>query len=250
MIAPAAWPPTTSALAGAVILDPRRFGLRLTSTAPRLSPSAILRPGLRLTPLGRLIGLCVLRGPRRRVHGHTTHRGQNDSAVLLCNLYRAGDTPPIPPVGRVLTAPARLRQQQWQRPLLLAPRLHLLTDRTGPGHQGDEPSLMCSPYPQGALARGFAIGDDPFDSIQPQREPGRNGVTPVDASTRMAVTERHAQWHAPIATDAKTQEDLFEVGPSILALARSRTGRLGACCGCLLGAIQGKRRRLLMQPRC
>jgi hypothetical protein len=98
------------------------------------------------------------------------------------------------------------------------------------------------------LAVSFAIRDDPFDPMEAECQAFLNGVTHVEAITCIAVTEPHTQWPATIPTDAETQENLLEVRPAVLGMARGGARGCGACRR-FIGAIEGNRRRILMEPR-
>ena len=99
----------------------------------------------------------------RRVHHHKAHRGQCHVAIARGDVDLALHTAPIPLSGGVLTALARFSEQQWQRRLRLPPRFELLTDRTGPGHSGEQAHLMLQAQPQGSLVIGLTIGHDPLE---------------------------------------------------------------------------------------
>jgi hypothetical protein len=86
--------------------------------------------------LGRLVG--QLAG----VHDQKADLGHVEVPLSVFHFHLADDTGAVPASRRLLAGAARFFEQERQRLLLLAPRLHLLAHRTGARHQCDEPYTL------------------------------------------------------------------------------------------------------------
>ena len=64
----------------------------------------------------------------------------------------------------------------------------------------------------------------------------------------MPVPETQPQGEASIATDAQTQQHLFEVTPAVFAMARGGAGRPRVLCSFCISALEGDCRRILGNP--
>src|SRR5678815_2669926 len=145
---------------------------------------------------------------------------------------------------------ARFFEQERQRPMLLAPGLHLLAHRTRARHQRDQPHALLQAQPKRAFTVGLTIGDNAAYSIESQGQALLNGHGGLSAVTGIAIAHAQAEWETLIA-HAETQEHLLEIIMSILAVPIRRTRwdwPLTPMGLLLIGPIEGDRRCILVQP--
>jgi hypothetical protein len=101
---------------------------------------------------------------------------------------------------------------------------------------------------QGAATRGLTIRHDPTHPVHAQRQTLFNGERGFHTLPAVAIPQANAQGYPSIPAHAETQQALLEIGTPIFAMPRGRSGRPVSLRCVLLDAIEGNRRRVLMQP--
>jgi hypothetical protein len=97
--------PTPLASAPTCIRGDGGCRIRFTGQASPLPLSHRLGYSLGFSPLGLAIGLCMLRGHLRRIHGHTAYGSPPDALLVICPLDLTSDTAAVPPPWRITATP-------------------------------------------------------------------------------------------------------------------------------------------------
>src|SRR5262249_60800440 len=87
--------------------------------------------------------------------------------------------------------------------------------RTRPWARGPGPAAFSQPPPQGPLALGGAIGDNPDNAVEPQGQTCLKSARGLRASAGLTIPATHPEGPAAVPTDAKPQQHLFAVIPAI-----------------------------------
>src|SRR5215471_15635435 len=120
MVTPRPWRAPTPPLAPPFVLRNSRLGVGNTGKPPRFNVSDVLCDTLRFLK---------------------AYLGHGEAPIRVLHGHAADDTLSMPASWRLLPGPTRFFEQQGQRPVLLAPRFHLLAHRTRARHQCDQPHI-------------------------------------------------------------------------------------------------------------
>ena len=157
----------------------------------------------------------------------------------------------MPASWRLLPGPARFVEPSGQRPVRLAPRLHLRAHRTRPRHHRDAPHALLQaqpprPVPGGLTGRSTAA--HPGEAARPTLRNGSGGLWAV-AGMASAPTEAERE---ALTAHATPPPHLLAISTPLWAvpIGRPRRARAFPQVGLLLrGPLQGNRRRILRKPR-
>jgi hypothetical protein len=139
MVTPRPWRAPTPPLAPPVVLCQSRLGGGTTGKPPRVNVSDVLGDTLRFLGVGRGIGHRRLGGQLARVDDQQASLGHVEAPIRVLHGDAADDTLSRPASWRLLPGPPRFFEPQGQRPVLLAPRFHLLAHRTRARDSGEPP---------------------------------------------------------------------------------------------------------------
>jgi len=131
--------------------------------------------------------------------------------------------------------------------LLTPPGFELLTHDACTRDEGDEIDLVLHTDTQGTATIGLTIGDDTTYPLQPQGQTLLNGYGGFHTIAAVAITHTEAEGDSAIPTHAQTEEALFEVVTTVLAMPISRRRSAWGLRCVLIGPIEGNR-RVLRQP--
>jgi hypothetical protein len=221
MVAPRAWCAPTPTLAPPFVFC---YGcLRVGGTGKPASFHT-------LDVLGDMFGLLGLRcsirhsplvGQLARVDDEKAELCLIEAPVSILHGHRADDTLPVPASWRLLPCPAWLFEQERQRPVLLAPRLHFLAYSTRTRHQGDEPHPPLKAQAERAFTIGLTIGHNAAHSVESKCQTLFNGYGRLRTVAGVTITHTHAEREA-ITAYAKTEEDLLELVVAVFAMSIGR----------------------------
>jgi hypothetical protein len=148
------------------------------------------------------IGMALLLGQLTGVHHHKAQRFLDYPPVAILYSDLSRDALPPPTAGCLSLSAAWFLHQQRQWRLLLSPSFQCLSYGTGAGNQSHQAHPLFETQPDGPLTIGLTIRHNALDSFQPQREALLNGEWGLEAITRVAIADTHAQGQAAIATHA------------------------------------------------
>ena len=176
--------------------------------------------------------------------------GQSQAPRRILHGHAADDTLPMPVARRLLPGPPRFCEPEGEGPVLLAPRRHLLAHRTRARPQREPPHALLQTQPQRAFTLSRTVGHQAVHAGECEGHTCLNRPRGLGAVTGRPIAPAQAPREA-ITADAATQEHLLEISRPSLAgpIGRPRRDRPCDRAGFrLLGAVQGDRRRLLMEP--
>ena len=153
MVTPRPWLAPTPPLAPACVLCHGCLGVGSTGKPPRFH-----RLDVRWDPLGFLglrggIRHRGLGGQLAGGHAQKASLCHIEASVRVLHGHAADDTVPMPASRRLLPGPARFVEPSGQRPVLLAPRLHLRAHRTRTRHHRDAPHALLQAQPPRTVTR-------------------------------------------------------------------------------------------------
>jgi hypothetical protein len=170
--------------------------------------------------------------------------------ISILHGHAADDTLSMPASRRLLTRMARFFEQAGHRSLLLAPPLQVLPYPTGARDERDEPYLLLQAQPERAFTIRLTVGHDATHPVEPKRHARLNRYGGLCAVIGIAIAHTQAEGQA-ITAHPQPQEHLLESIMPIFAvpIRRARGDWPVALVGLLLiGAIEGDRRRSLLEP--
>ena len=200
--------------------------------------------------LGRGIRHSGLVSPLAGVDHQEAYLCHVEASVSVFHFHLADDTGPVPASRCLLAGAARFFEHERQRPMLLAPGLHLLAHGTRARDYRHQSHAWLQAQPQGAFTVGLTIGDNAAYPIESPCQALLNGHGGLSAVTGMAIAHAEAEWEA-LTAHAETQEHLLEIIMSIFAVPIRRTRwdwPLTPVGLLLIGPIEGDCRRILVQP--
>ena len=190
---------------------PRRRWHRQTTALPR---AGRVRRYARLPWLGPRMAACRLVGQLARVEHQKTYSATSRRRPGL-HWHTADDT-----------CPCQRRGGSWRvrpgfpatraTPVLLAPRLHLLTHRTGARDERDQSHALLQTQPQRGFTVSLTVRYNAAYSVESQRQTLFNGHWGISVLS-LVLPLAHPTRVEPITTHAETEQHLFKtIRPSLL----------------------------------
>ena len=139
MVTPRPWFAPTPPLATPVVLCNSRLCVGGTGKPLRFHMLDVCCDTLGFLGLRCGIRHRCLVGQLARVDDQKAYLCHIEAPVSILHWDAADDTLPMPTSRRLLPGPTRFFEQQGQRPVLLAPRFHLLAHRTRARDSCDQP---------------------------------------------------------------------------------------------------------------
>src|SRR5215475_14412161 len=116
--------------------------------------------------LGDGVGRRRLLGQLAGVHDEKAEVFHSTAPVRVFHFHLADDTAPMPASWSLLTCPARLFQEQGQRPMLPAPDLQLLAHRTRAWDQCDQAYTLLEAQPQRTFTIRLTISHNAVHPVE------------------------------------------------------------------------------------
>src|SRR5215831_8854315 len=184
----------TPPLASAFVLGNGRRRIGGTGKPAGFNTRAMFCHPLGLFGLGGGVGHGCLLGQLAGVHDEKTEGRDRASPVSIFHFPLADDTASVPASRGLMPCPARFFEEQGQRALLLAPRLHLLAHRTRARDQREQSYALLQAQPQRAFTVCFTIGHDAAHPIETERQTFLERHGSCCAVTGIAIPQAHAEW--------------------------------------------------------